>query len=72
MRANDGTAWCLGKTYSYTEQFDTADGQSPGTTWTQWGTRDDITELATGTMDSICAIYEDKSASCAGFMAPET
>src|SRR5690606_11268130 len=37
----DGRAFCRGE-YLYFGQFNAADGQLPGSTWTQWGTRDDI------------------------------
>jgi hypothetical protein len=66
---NNGTAWCLGYGGSF-GQFRTADGMQPGAEWTQWGDRNDISELSTGTMDSICARYSDKTADCAGYMAP--
>src|SRR5205814_528462 len=52
----------------YWQQFRTADGDEPGPTWTQWGTRSDISELATGTMDQICARYTDGTADCAGLV----
>lgn len=64
----DGTAFCLGNSTNW-GQFQTADGQLPGATWTRWGTRDDITELATNSMQTICATYQDKTAECFGLNA---
>jgi hypothetical protein len=66
---SDGTAWCLGDGPDW-GQFNTIDGLPPGATWTQWGQRSDIAELSANNMSIVCARHEDRSAECAGYMAP--
>jgi hypothetical protein len=74
VHKTDGTAWCLGygakggarNAGVYWGQFRTNDGLEPGATWKQWGTRTDIAELTTGTMDAVCARYTNGEADCAG------
>lgn len=63
----DGTAWCLG-TGKDRGQFRTADGEQPGNTWKQWGTRDDIVELASDQNEVVCARYADGTADCVGWV----
>ena len=72
--ASAGPVYCLGyggrdPTTSfgiYWGQFRTQSGVEPGASWTQWGDRSDVEEIATGTMDSVCATYSDRTADCVG------
>jgi hypothetical protein len=66
---SDGTAWCLGGGPTW-GQFNTADGLPPGAIWKQWGQRSDIAELSANFMSIVCARYQDRTAECAGYMAP--
>lgn len=73
----DGRAFCRGELLNF-GQFNTADGKPPTSTWTQWGTREDIRQLTTfGYSDTssvslyvICAIFDDRTAECHGRNAP--
>jgi len=73
----DGRVFCRGALLNF-GQFNTSDGEPPGSTWTQWGTRDDIRQLTTfgfseswySSMYVVCAIFDDRTAECHGRNAP--
>lgn len=64
VHRQDGTAACLGN-YNSQGQFGTGN-TSPVTSFTRWGTAQNLVALATGTWDSICALTDTGVVLCAG------
>jgi uncharacterized repeat protein (TIGR03803 family) len=65
VRKGDGTAWCMGG-WNGSGQFGTGSTE-PSADFVQWGGRNDIRRVGTGTSDQMCALTASDQVLCSGY-----